>query len=286
MTKPGVTFLVVITTIPNMLIASKIFPSLTLFLSVLFGTALSSASAAIFNQIFESDVDDKMKRTKLRAIPKGQVSVKEASFFGCLLGLLGYSILFLGCNFLTANIALAGHFFYVFVYTMYLKRRTPQNIVIGGIAGAIGPLIGSAAVLGTLSASSLILCAIITCWTPPHFWALALNYKSDYAAAAIPMYPNVYGDDKTRKAMMMYSFLLIPLVFSIYYLGDAGMIYLVISMLFTLKFAFDALKLYRSKSNKGVMKFFHFSCIYMLVICAAFFIDWIFYKYQILSPAH
>jgi protoheme IX farnesyltransferase len=167
---------------------------------------------------------------------------------------------------MAAYVGLAGHIFYVVIYTLILKQRTPQNIVIGGAAGGVGPLIGWAAVTGSLSWEAWVMFGIIFLWTPPHFWALALKYKDDYAQANIPMYPVVYGDDKTRKAMMFYAVLLIPCVFSLYYYGGAGVWFLITAMPLTLKFAYDTAKLYFSKSNDKAMSLFHFSCVYTLLI--------------------
>lgn len=273
LTKPTITLLVVITVLPGLLLASPHLPNPLLFLCALLGTALLSSSAAVFNQILEEKVDQSMERTRSRSLPSGRVSSWGAILFGVLLGNIGTAILYFGCNALAAWIAVLAHLFYALFYTLWLKRRTPQNIVIGGVAGAVGPLIGWAAATGTLEWPAWVLFLIITLWTPPHFWALALKYKQDYQKAGIPMYPNVYGDHETRKAMMIYSILLVPFVFSFVIFDKAGWIYLVVAAFFALKFAWDSFKIYRSQSNDKVMPFFHFSCTYTFAIFIALSLD-------------
>lgn len=276
LTKPTITLLVVVTVIPSFLLASPERPNLLLLFWTLLGTTLTSASAAVFNQFFEESVDKSMERTKLRSLPSGKVPPLAACLFGASLGLLGLSCLYFECSPLAAYVALFAHLFYVAFYTLWLKKRTPQNIVIGGIAGAIGPLIGWAAVTESIGWPAWILFLIIVLWTPPHFWALALKYKEDYRKAKIPMYPIIYGDHKTRKAMMLYAFSLIPFVLSFYFMGEAGLLYLAIGTYFALKFAWDSLKIYKSGSNENVMTFFYFSCTYTFAIFLGLSLDHIF----------
>ncbi len=273
LTKPTITLLVVITVLPSLLLASPIFPNPMLILWTLLGTWLIASSAAVFNQLLEEGVDQSMERTRSRSLPSGRVSLSSALFFGIFLALTGSLILYFGTQPLAVLVALLAHLFYIVIYTLWLKKRTPQNIVIGGAAGAIGPLIGWAAITGTLEWPAWILFLIIILWTPPHFWALALKYKADYERANIPMYPSVYGDDKTRKAMMLYSTSLIPFVFSFPLFGKAGILYTLVAGYFALKFAWDSFKIYKSGNNDNVMRFFHFSCTYTFAIFLALTLD-------------
>ncbi len=268
----------VITILPSLLLASPHLPNPLLVLYAFLGTALASSSAAVFNQFFEEKSDQLMERTQGRSLPSGKVSSHAALIFGLTLGLSGFFLLYFGTTPLAAFVALFAHLFYIFVYTLWLKRKTPQNIVIGGVAGAVGPLIGWAAVSGELAWPAWMLFLIITLWTPPHFWALALKYKDDYKKAGIPMYPAVYGDDKTRKAMMVYSILLVPFVLSFVFfkqagVKQAGILYLLVAGFVALKFAWDSYKIYKAKTNENVMTFFHFSCTYTFVIFGALSVD-------------
>jgi protoheme IX farnesyltransferase len=258
---------VVITAIPGVLLAAETgSAALWTTFFVMIGSGLASASAAVFNQLVEQEGDSVMNRTKERSLPAGKVSTLSATIFGVVLGILGFVLLYSKTTPLAAYIALAGHLFYVLVYTLYLKRRTVQNIVIGGAAGAVGPLIGWAAVTGSLSPTAWFMFLIIFLWTPPHFWSLAIKYKDDYARAGIPMYPTIHGDEKTRKWIALYSLSLLPAIVGLYLLGHVGMIFLVLGLGLTLKFVWDAGKLYFSHNNDSAMRLFHYSCLYTLAI--------------------
>ena len=276
LTKPTISLLVVVTALPSLLLALPEGERLdiSVIVAALFGTFLTSASAASFNQIIESSVDASMSRTKSRAIACGQVSRGVGSAFGTFIGLAGLAVLYLFTTPLACIIALVGHLFYVAFYTAYLKPRTPQNIVIGGAAGAVGPLIGWAAATGTLSITAWLLFAIITLWTPPHFWALALKYKDDYAKAGIPMYPVVYGDARTKEMIVRYTWLLLPTVILVFWFSSAGWFYLLTSCGLTVKFILDAKGIARSNCDKRVMPFFYFSCLYTLGIFSSLVADW------------
>ncbi len=273
LTKPTITLLVVITILPSLLLASPRLPNPLLVLYAFLGTALLSSSAAVFNQLFEEKSDQLMERTQARSLPSGKVSSTAARNFGLAIGALGFLMLYFGATPLAAIIAFSAHLFYIFIYTLWLKRRTPQNIVIGGAAGAVGPLIGWAAVTGNLAWPAWMLFLIITLWTPPHFWALALKYKEDYKKAGIPMYPAVYGDHRTRKAMMVYSILLVPCVLSFSFFQQAGWLYTIVAAFISLKFAWDSYRIFQSQSNKNVMPFFHFSCTYTFAIFGVLSLD-------------
>lgn len=273
MTKPTITLLVVITTLPAIFMTEATNFSFWKILATLVGAAGSSGSAAMFNQIFEADVDKQMKRTRGRSLPSEKISTAFASVFAGFMGLASFALLYFYLNPLTAYVAAAGHLFYVFIYTLYLKKSTPQNIVIGGAAGAVGPLIGAASVSNSLTVSSWILFFIIVLWTPPHFWALCLKYKKDYAQAGIPMYPNVYGDERTRKVMLYYTLSLIPCVLLLGFLGKLFFISTLISLGLTLKFCWDAFKLYRAHNNSYAMSMFRYSCLYTFLLFLLFTLD-------------
>ena len=262
LTKPTITLLVVVTVIPSLFIAAPTLPSTMTAIASILGAMLASASAAVFNQVIEFNLDVSMKRTQNRSLVKGSVEKGPAIIFGTILGCLSIGILITWTNLFALYAAIAGHIFYVVIYTLILKPRTVQNIVIGGAAGAVGPLIGWAAVTGSYGWPAWVLFLIICIWTPPHFWALALKYKEDYANAGVPMYPVVHGDHKTRQMMFVYTLFLLPAVVSLFFYPPVGYFYLVSSLLFTIKFIKDAWKIYRSGNNDQVMPFFHYSCFY------------------------
>ena len=266
MTKPTITLLVVVTALPAMFMVEGVSPKFSTIVLILLGAAGSSGSAAIFNQIFEADVDKKMKRTRSRSLPSERISMPFAVNFGMFLGVMSFALLYFFVNPLTAFIAASGHLFYVFVYTLYLKKSTPQNIVIGGVAGAIGPLMGCAGVSGSLNVASWILFMIIVLWTPPHFWALCLKYKKDYANAGIPMYPIVYGDERTRKVIFLYTLTLIPCVIALHFTGQIYSFTTLITLGLSVKFSLDAYKLYQAHNNFYAMPLFRYSCLYTFAL--------------------
>lgn len=273
MMKPTISMLVVVTVVPTLFMAQAQLPSLSVALAALIGTYLASGSAAIFNHLVDSDIDGHMKRTKSRPIPSGKVSGTRAAAFGAVLGILSFMILFHWTTPLAAWIALAANFFYVVVYTMYLKRRTVQNIVIGGAAGAVGPLIGWAAINGRIEWPAWVLFGVIFLWTPPHFWALAIKYKDDYAKAKIPMLPAVRGVPVTRKQIFLYTLTLVPTVFSLTYFGAAGWFYGSVATALTIYFVWLAFRLFQTAENQRAMPLFYYSCFYLFGIFGALTID-------------
>lgn len=279
MMKPTISLLVVITVIPTLIMAAEGMPQMSLAFLTLVGTFLASGSAGMFNHLVDSDIDDLMNRTKTRPIPSGQVSRSLALWIASLLGLLSFAMLYWGASPLTAWVAIAANAFYVLVYTLYLKRRTVQNIVIGGAAGAVGPLIGWSAVTGELAWPAWVLFLIIFLWTPPHFWALAIKYKDDYALAKIPMLPSVKGVSVTRKQIFWYTLTLIPAVASLFIWGQAGWIYGLLSMALTLYFAWLAYKLLASRRDEQAMPLFFYSCFYLFGVFGALTIDRLIYFY-------
>jgi protoheme IX farnesyltransferase len=274
LTKPTITLLVVVTVLPGILLASSgSLPKMTLIICSLIGTWLASSSAAVFNHLVDADIDRNMLRTKRRPVASGRVHNLNAMIFGTTLGLASFLVLSVGASLLAAGLAVIANAFYVLFYTMYLKRRTVQNIVIGGAAGAVGPLIGWASVEPTIGWPAIILFLIIFLWTPPHFWALAIKYKDDYAAAGIPMMPVVKGDQETRRQILLYTLSLLPVVASLTVLGDAGWVYLVGAMAFTIYFAWMAWKLFKTADNKLAMPLFHYSCLYLFGVFGALIVD-------------
>ncbi|SME89442.1 heme o synthase [Pseudobacteriovorax antillogorgiicola] len=273
MMKPTISLLVVVTVVPTLIMANGSMPSLQLTLVTLLGTYLASGSAGIFNHLADSDIDGHMNRTRSRPLPTGKVSQRLAFFVATFLGIISFVMLYRWATPLAAWVALAANGFYVLVYTMYLKRRTVQNIVIGGAAGAVGPLIGWAAVQNTLAMPAWYLFAVIFLWTPPHFWALAIKYRDDYAKAKIPMMPSVRGVPETKKQIFYYTLSLLPPIFLLFWGGDAGWVYLSLSALLTGYFIWLAYKLLRSTGEAKAMPLFYYSCFYLFGIFGALTLD-------------
>jgi heme o synthase len=278
-TKPTISLLVIITTLPGILLAAEEFPHPLLVFFTLLGAGMASASAASFNQVVEAEVDSRMLRTKNRSIPSHDLSANVVAVFALVVGVLAFLLLWFVATPLAALIALAGHLFYVFVYTMWLKPRTVQNIVIGGAAGAVGPLIGWAAVTGSLSLEAWLLFLIIFLWTPPHFWSLALYYCDDYKQANIPMYPVVHGEQKTKKLILFYTISLLPLISVLCFWGNSGRFFLVTGNVLTLWFVAKSWMLYRSPNSLQAMKVFHFSCSYALGIFGFLTVDRLYFLF-------
>ena len=219
-TKPKVLSLLIVSTVCPMFLAAGGYPGTAPLLLAAIGGFLISGSASVFNCVFDRDIDAIMSRTKDRPIAAGRIDPDAAAMFGCLIGIIGFSVLWLGLNPVAAIVALIGHLFYVFVYTIWLKRSSPQNIVIGGAAGAFPPLVGWAAVTGSVNFTALLLFLVIFLWTPPHFWALALVKNEDYTRAKVPMMPVVAGAKSTVTQMLVYALLLIPATIAIIFTTD------------------------------------------------------------------
>lgn len=274
LTKPTITLLVVVTVVPSMFLAASGFPTPWVMIAALFGTFLSSASSSVFNHLLDSDLDQIMKRTRARPVASKKVPESTAFAFGLSLGAASLFVLYFFTTPLAALVALSANIFYALIYTLTLKRHTVQNIVIGGAAGAVGPLIGWAAIDGSsLGWPAWVLFAIIFLWTPPHFWALALKYKDDYASAKVPMLPCVAGDATTQKQMFLYTLVLIPAVVSLYVGNVAGLVYLIPSLAATGYFSWIAYKLMKSGDSKNAMPVFHYSCLYLFIIFGSLAFD-------------
>ena len=278
MTKPTISLLVVATVVPSMFMAAEGgLPSLAKLVWTLLGTFLASGSAGMFNHLVDSDIDAHMQRTMARPIPAGQVSRPIAAGLATSLGIMSFVLLYFQASPLAAYTALFANFFYVVVYTMYLKRRTVQNIVIGGAAGAVGPLIGWSAMTNEFSWSAWALFAVIFLWTPPHFWALAIKYRDDYAKAKIPMLPSVRGLPETRRQILLYSISLLIPVLSLSVGGAAGWVYTVSCSLLTLYFIWLAFRLWSRKLESDAMPLFIYSCFYLFGIFGCLAVDQIWF---------
>jgi protoheme IX farnesyltransferase len=264
LTKPTVQSLLLLTTVTTMYVAGN--PSLRLILLTCLGGALSAGGAGAINHAVDRDIDRTMKRTADRPVASGRVSPFAAIAFGTTLGTLSFLLLATQVNVLAAALSLSGLFGYVFVYTLWLKRTTPQNIVIGGAAGAIPPLVAWAAVTGGLSGMAFYLFAIVFFWTPPHFWALSLLMKDDYAAARIPMLPVVAGEDETRRQIMLYTVLLYAVTQLPFCAGGLGIAYLVPSMLLGAAFIGFSYMLLRTRSRAWALRTYLFSLAYLALL--------------------
>ncbi|MHB8234202.1 MAG: heme o synthase [Solirubrobacteraceae bacterium] len=267
LTKPKVQSLLLLTTIATMYVAGN--PSPLLVFWTCLGGYLSAGGAGAVNHWFDRDIDAQMARTATRPVPSGRVAPNAALAFGCTLAALSLLELSLAVNPLAAALSFSGFLGYVFVYTVWLKRRTPQNIVIGGAAGAVPPLVGWAAVTGSVSGTAVILFFIVFFWTPPHFWALSLLMKGEYEKVGLPMLPVVRGERETRRQILLYSVLLYAVTQLPFCAGGFGAIYLVASLTLGLGFIGGALRLYRRADRRSALQLYLFSLAYLaLLFCS------------------
>jgi protoheme IX farnesyltransferase len=273
LTKPRIIVLLLITTVPPMILAAGGLPSAWLVLATLFGGTLAAASANACNMYLDRDIDQVMRRTRQRPLPRHAVEPEAALRFGFILGAVAFTFLALTVNVLAATLALSAIAFYVFVYTMWLKRSTTQNIVIGGAAGAVPVLVGWAAVTGGLAWPAVMLFSIVFLWTPPHFWALAMRVRDDYAAAGVPMLPVVRGEDETRRQIFLYSLVLFGATLLLVPVASMGPIYLVTAVGLGGSFVYRALRLWRDPSDAKAWALFKFSVLYLGALFAAVAID-------------
>jgi len=273
LTKPRIVGLLVVTTIPAMMLADKGMPSLWLILATVLGGSIVAGGANAMNMYFDRDIDELMLRTRDRPVPSGQVEPERAALFGLALAAGGFVFLQWSVNLLAASLTLSAFAFYVLVYTLLLKRTTPLNIVIGGAAGAMPPVVGWAAVTGEIAVPALILFAIVTVWTPPHFWALSLNYSSDYQRAGVPMLPVVSGPHETKRQILLYSFGLVAVSLLLAVWGDAGLIYLAAAAPLGLGFLYFAYRLFRSTSARASADLFRYSIVYLALLFGAIALD-------------
>lgn len=270
--KPRVMSLAIFTAVAGLLLAPGHLHPVLAFAAILF-TALGAGAAGCLNMWFESDLDAKMARTRTRPLPAGRMDRGAALGFGLTLAVAAMTLMALVINWVAAALLALSIGFYVLVYTMLLKRRTPQNIVIGGAAGALPPMIGWAAAAGSVSLFPILLFAIIFAWTPAHFWALALACKDDYARAGLPMLPNVAGDETTRRHILGYAALTVAVSFSPVLFGFSGIAYGAIAAAIGAIFLFQALALTLRPGGQKERRFFLFSIFYLFVIFVGLLAD-------------
>jgi len=273
LTKPRIIELLLVTTVPAMIVAARGWPGLTLVALTLVGGTLAAGGANAINCYVDRDIDEIMRRTRRRPLPAHMVAPANALVFGAALGVASFLLLWLTVNLASAALALGALLFYVFVYTLGLKRNTPQNIVIGGAAGAVPVLVGWAAVTGTVEPPALALFGIIFYWTPPHFWALAMRYEEDYAAAGVPMMPVVYGRAETARHIVLYSLLLFALCLVFFSIGRMGLIYLGAVLILNGIFIARALQLLRKPETETAWKLFKYSITYLALLFASMAVD-------------
>ncbi|WP_445766953.1 heme o synthase [Rheinheimera sp.] len=273
LTKPKVVALLVLTAWVGMMLAQPGLPDLVVLFAATMGIGLLSAAAAAVNHVVDQRIDAQMARTYSRPVAKGRISPLQAASFALALAVTGFVILFAFVNALTAWLTLASLFGYAVVYTMFLKRATPQNIVIGGLAGAMPPLLGWTAMTGDIHGHALLLVMIIFTWTPPHFWALAIHRRDDYAKVNMPMLPVTHGIEFTKSVICLYTMLLFLVCLMPYLVGMTGAIYLLGSALLNLRFMQYAWKLKLQSDNSSAMATFKFSIVHLMVLFLLLLVD-------------
>ncbi len=273
LTKPRIIELLLVTTVPAMFLAARGVPRLDLVAWTLLGGALAAGSANAINQYLERDIDQLMNRTRRRPLPQHQVEPENAFLFGLALGVIAFAELALLVNLLSAFLALLAIAFYVVVYTLLLKRNTPQNIVIGGAAGSLPPVIGWAAVTDDIALPALLLFAIVFYWTPPHFWALSLRLLKDYRAAGVPMLPVVRGIPETTRQIALYSLLLIALTLVFFAVARMGLLYLLGALVLGAAFLYHALRMWQDGTEARAVRLYKFSTSYLTALFAVMMLD-------------
>jgi heme o synthase len=273
LTKPRIILLLLITTVPAMLLAAQGVPSPWLIVATLVGGTLAAGSANAINMYLDRDIDAVMRRTRQRPLPAHAIEPVDALRFGFVLGAVAFHFLAITVNALAAVLALSAIAFYVFVYTMWLKRTTAQNIVVGGAAGAVPALVGWAAVTGTLAWPAVLLFGIVFLWTPPHFWALALRYSGDYAAAGVPMLPVVRGENETRRQIVLYALVLFAATLVLVPVGGMGPVYTAAAVVLGGVFVYRALLVWRATDEAATRRLFSFSIAYLAGLFGAVGLD-------------
>ena len=274
LTKPRVMSLLLFTALGGSFIAARGVPPWQYIVVVLVGGALASGGASALNMWYEEDIDQEMHRTDHRPVADGRIKPVNALIFGVALNVASFAVFYLFANVLAASLAIAGSALYVVLYTALLKRTTTQNIVIGGAAGAMPPLVGYAAILGVLELEAWYLFAVVFFWTPPHFWALSLLIKEDYARAGVPMMPVVSGEAATRVQILLYTVLMLPLTVMYYFAtSKLGGVYLVSAVVLGLVFFGLAFKLWRSGERKDTVNLYKFSLLYLFLLFVALMFD-------------
>lgn len=281
LTKPKVVTLITFTAMVGMFLSTRSVVPWEILIFGSLGIALVAGAAAAINHLVDQRIDTIMARTQRRPLPRGQLDSRQVLLFASCIGVLGMIMLFAFTNVLCALLTFASLIGYAVVYTMYLKRATPQNIVIGGAAGAAPPLLGWIAVTGQVDPGALLLFLIIFAWTPPHFWALAIHRCADYAEAEVPMLPVTHGIAFTKLHILLYTILLLIITVLPYLIGMSGVLYLASALILGGRFLWYAWRLYRADDNKLAMATFWFSIIYLFGLFAALMID----HYVLITPA-
>ncbi len=271
--KPNVVMVMLVTVVIGMLLADSQLPSLGLLLAANLGIGLCAASAAVINHVVDRHIDQKMRRTLARPVATGRVEPAKALMFSAAIGSLGMLVLLVWVNSLTAWLTLASLIGYALIYTVFLKRATPQNIVIGGIAGAAPPLLGWVAVTGHVEGPALLLMLIIFAWTPPHFWALAVHRKDDYASAGVPMLPVTHGIRYTKIHILLYTLILFAVSLLPYATGMLSWMYLLGAVCLGVGFIVYSILMLRAPGREHAMATFSYSIIYLLALFVAMLLD-------------
>ena len=273
LTKPRVIELLLVTTVPAMVLAANGLPPLDLVVAVLAGGALAAGGANTINCWIERDLDQLMRRTRHRPLPAREILPLPALGFGLALEVVAFGLLWAAAGLLAAGLAIGATLFYVFVYTIWLKPRSAQNIVIGGAAGAVPVLVGWAAVTGSLAAPAWVLFAVVFCWTPPHFWALAIRYHDDYAAAGFPMLPVVKGTAVATRQIVAYSVVVVAVSLTLPFLAASGLLYVIAAALLGVALVAEALRLWREPTVERAIRMFMFSNTYLALLFVAVAVD-------------
>jgi len=273
LTKPRIIELLLITTLPTMIVAQRGLPPVWLMTATLLGGALAAGGANAINMFIDRDIDKLMHRTSKRPLVTGAVTPRNALIFAVTLEVLAFVELWAWVNLLSAVLAVSATLFYVFVYTLWLKRTSSQNIVIGGAAGAVPVLVGWAAVTDSLSWTPLVMFAIIFVWTPPHFWALAVKYKDDYQAAHVPMLPAVATFKRTAREILLYSVILVAVSLLLAAVGHLGVVYIVSASVLGVVFVAMAARLWAQATPKAAMQLFSYSITYLTLLFVLMAVD-------------
>jgi protoheme IX farnesyltransferase len=273
LTKPRIIELLLVITVPTMFVAERGVPSVWLMVATVGGGTLAAAGANAVNMVVDRDIDALMERTMHRPLVRGVMSPRSALTFAVVIEIAAFVWLFCTVNLLSAVLAISATFFYVFVYTLWLKRTTTQNIVIGGAAGAVPALVGWAAVTNSLAWPPVILFLIIFFWTPPHFWALAIRYRDDYQAAAVPMLPSVVSLEETVRKMALYTVVLVGFTVLFSPVADMGVVYLVSALVLGAVFGAMVEAVRRHPTERAAMRLFSFSITYVTLLFGAMVID-------------
>ena len=273
LTKPRIIELLLVTTVPTMFVAERSVPSVWLMVATVVGGTLAAGGANAMNMVIDRDIDGLMERTMHRPLVRGVMSPRAALTFAVVIEVVAFAWLFTTVNLLSALLAVSATFFYVFVYTLWLKRTTTQNIVIGGAAGAVPVLVGWSAVTNSLGWAPVVLFLVIFFWTPPHFWALAIRYREDYSAASVPMLPAVATLAATARKITLYTVMLVGTTLVFAPVADMGAVYVAAALILGALFGVLALAVQRDPTERAAMRLFSYSITYVTLLFAAMIVD-------------